>query len=496
MIRYQLIVLVNPSDVPGTGRLIDHFFIMNHPNKKVYGLILSALLVLSLITASCSERIKDSRPRPNFILIVTDDQDADSLRFMPKTQRRVIEKGITFTNAYVTSSACAPSRGSILTGRYPRNTGITKKYQQLHGINEEKTIATILHKAGYRNILLGKYVNQYGKTHPKYIPKGWDEWHAMIDENKYYNYRINENGEIVQYGDAREDYITDVVSTKAAGFLDSADKEKPFFLFINTVAPHTPSTPAPEYNNEFNNIPISYSFEDDISDKPKWVQNFRMLNESLIRNYFGNSQKMEDLYRNRWRTLLSVDDMIDNIMSHLEKNGLLGNTYLFLVSDNGDGLTKHIPVSAKLSPYDEGIRVPFIAMGPSIQGNIQVDNLVSTVDILPTLADLAGVKSVDNVDGRSLVPLLTNSAQVSGWRESIFAELPHIDNTWPWKSTPPSYQLMRTQKFKYIEYETGEREYYDLVNDPNEMENLYNTLSPETQTNLSLELRKLAEGRQ
>jgi arylsulfatase A-like enzyme len=135
-------------------------------------------------------------------------------------------------------------------------------------------------------------------------------------------------------------------------------------------------------------------------------------------------------------------------------------------------------------------------MGPSIQGNIQVDNLVSTVDILPTLADLAGVKSVDNVDGRSLVPLLTNSAQVSGWRESIFAELPHIDNTWPWKSTPPSYQLMRTQKFKYIEYETGEREYYDLVNDPNEMENLYNTLSPETQTNLSLELRKLAEGRQ
>lgn len=463
---------------------------MNFPRLTIY-----SLLLLSLIASGCSEGKKDIRPRPNFILIVTDDQDVDSVRFMTKTQARVIEKGITFTNAYVTSSVCAPSRGSILTGRYPKNTGITKNYQQLHGKNEEQTIAPLLHKAGYTTVLLGKYLNAYGLTHPEFIPEGWDEWHALLDENKYYNYRFNENGKVVQYGDRREDYITDVLSTKAARFLDTSDHGKPFFLLINTVAPHVPHVPAPEYKEKFRDIPLTFAFEEDITDKPAWVQNYRALNEGLIREYFDNSGPMDGFYRNRWRTLLSVDDMIDNIMNQLEKNGLLRNTYIFIVSDNGDGLTKHIPVSAKLSPYDEGIHVPFIVMGPDIPENKKNDHMVSTVDILPTLADLAGSEP-SKIDGRSLVPLFDNAAPEKGWRESIFAELTRIDpgEKWPWKSTPPSYRLMRSKKIKYIEYETGEREYYDLVKDPDEMENLYSTLSQQTRQNLTVELKKLAEG--
>lgn len=467
---------------------------MIHYQKKLSVLTVCTLLILSLLTANCSGEKKNVRPRPNFILIVTDDQDADSVKVMAKTRARVIKKGITFTNAYVTSPVSAPSRGSILTGRYPKNTGITSGYEQLHGEQEEYTIAPLLHNAGYRTALVGKYLNRYGQTHPDFIPKGWDEWHALIDENIYYNYQLNENGRIVRYGDRREDYITDVLSAKAAHFLDTGGNDQPFFLCINTVAPHAKPVPAPEYAHEFKDVTFSFAFEEDISDKPAWVRDYRKMNDNLIREYFGHAGRMENLYRNRWRTLLSVDDMVDNIMNHLEKNGLLQNTYIFLVSDNGDGLTKHIPVSAKLSPYDEGIRVPFIALGPGIPENRQVDQLTSTADILPTLADLAGIKPAAEVDGRSLVPIFNNPALAENWREFIFTELTQAGKSWPWKSTPPSYQLIRSKEFKYIEYASGEREYYDLRNDPDEMENLYSSLSPEQQRNLSTQVKKMAAG--
>lgn len=462
--------------------------------QKLAAMAVYFLLFVSL-SAGCSvENKKETRPKPNFILIVTDDQDVDSIKHMPKLQANAVEKGITFTSAFVTSSVCAPSRGSILTGRYPRNTGITNNYKQLHGENEKFTIATLLHDAGYRNALVGKYFNFYGKSYPQFIPPGWDQWHAIIDENKYYDYRLNENGKMVQYGNGDDDYITDVLSGKAVNFLGSNSGDVPFFLLVNTVAPHTPIEPSPKYTNALSDIPISFEFESDISDKPAWVQNYTSQNEKLIRNHFGNIDKMKESYRKRWRTLLSVDDMIFAIIQQLKQKGLFENTYIFILSDNGDGLSRHIPVSPKLSPYDEGLRVPFCVIGPRLPENTKIDHLVSTVDILPTLAELAGIKPYADIDGRSLVPLFTSAPLEGDWRESVFAQLDSIGDAWPWKSTPPPYQLMRTKKIKYIEYTTGEREYYDLLADPDEMENIYTTLTPEVRQKLSSQLKELSLG--
>lgn len=462
--------------------------------RKRVALAIYLLLFVSLSATCSAENNKEKHSRPNFILIVTDDQDVDSVKHMPKLQSHVIEKGITFTSAFVTSSVCAPSRGSILTGRYPNNTGITNNYKQFHGNSEQRTLATLLQEAGYRNALVGKYFNFYGKSSPQFIPPGWDRWHAIIDENTYYNYRLNENGTVVQYGNSTDDYITDVLSAKAAHFVDTQAVDTPFFLLVNTVAPHTPIVPAPKYENALRDIPVSFEFEDDVSDKPAWVQNYTSQNDKLIRNHFGNMKKMEEVYRKRWRTLLSVDDMIATLINQLKQKGLFENTYIFFLSDNGDGLSKHIPVSPKLSPYDEGIHVPFFVIGPHFPGNRKSDHLVSTVDILPTLADLADIEPFADIDGRSLVPLFTNAPPEGGWREAVFAHLGVVSEFWTWKSTPPPYQLMRTKNSKYIEYATGEREYYDLAADPDEMENIYTTLAPEVRQKLSTQLKELSAG--
>lgn len=456
-------------------------------------------LIFLLLSGYANDEVKQrSQERPNIILVVTDDQDAASLGNMPKLDARLKSRGVSFTNAFVTSSWCAPSRGSILTGRYPgRFGGLATGYQQLHGKLEEKSLAPLLHQAGYRTAFIGKYMNRYGELHPQYIPPGWDEWNGLTIENKYYDYKINENGTVVEYGNSGTDYVTDVLAGKALDFLARNTRERPFFMMVGTVAAHNPHVPAPKYAKSCEEIAdISLHFEEDISDKPAWVRDYREANRKLIDGYFGNAEAMTRLMTKSCRTLLSVDDMVESILVRLEQDGRLGNTYLFFVSDNGAGMSRHIPVSPKLSPYDEGIRVPFLVFGPGVPAGRQLPHLASGVDILPTLAEIAGVKPYEGTDGRSLLPILNEAPLPEDkWRKAIYAELvARVGNSWPWKSTPPAYGLMRTKEMKYIEYETGEREYYDLTVDPEEMNNLYSTLSPDARKDLSRQLRELAGG--
>ena len=115
---------------------------------------------------------------------------------------------------------------------------------------------------------------------------------------------MNENGTLVDYGNEPEHYVTDVLSDKAVQFIDK-DNNHPFFMYINTVAPHVPSIPAQKYKNRFNDLPVTYAFESDLDDKPAWVRNYENQNRQLIKDYFGNTKTMERLYRDRWRTMLS-----------------------------------------------------------------------------------------------------------------------------------------------------------------------------------------------
>ena len=257
-----------------------------------------------------------------------------------------------------------------------------------------------------------------------------------------------------------------------------------------------PVVPAKEYLNLFEDEEISFSFEKDISDKPAWVRNLYAMNEQFDKPFFSinstDTNKAQEWYRNRWRTLQSIDDSIAAIFNTLKEINQLDNTFVLFVSDNGDGLTKHVQVSAKLSPYEEGIHVPFVAFGPSIPKGEKREHVVSTIDLLPTIAEIAGAKLPYCIDGLSLAPLLTSTpTSKKEWRDSVVAELGPINElAWPWKSVPPMYRLIRADKYKYIEYITGEKEYYDLIIDPDEMENKYDRLTFSEKEILSIKMQQ------
>ena len=441
----------------------------------------------------CKPAYSESKTCPNIILIVTDDMDIDSIKKMPKLQSLLVDNGVTFTNAFVSSPVCIPSRASILKGQYMHTHGVIGAKEAAKLTSDNTTLAAILHDNGYRTAMMGKYFNGFK---PKSIPYGWDEWNEIITDNVYYNYKLRENDKYVDYGNNKEDYISDVFKNKAIDFIKNSDQSHPFFLYFSTVAPHVPVISAEEFKNLFENEKISFSFEDDLSDKPAWVRNFYAKNEYFDKPFFSihktDTKKAEKWYRNRWRTLQSIDNSILAITDTLRDRNQINNTYIFFVSDNGGGLSKHIQVGAKLSPYEEGIHVPFIAFGPSIPKNEKRNHVVSTVDLLPTIAEIAGINFPDKIDGLSLLPVLAKkTVEKEKWRESVVVELGAIDElSWTWRSVPPMYRILRAEKYKYIEYITGEKEYYDLIADPNEMTNLYYKMTKDQKKTFSENIQK------
>lgn len=429
-----------------------------------------------------------SKTPPNILLIVTDDQDCGSFRYMPKLSGLLVNKGVTFANTFVASPVCIPSRASILLGQYVHRHGVTNDssdFQTKH--YENQTIAARLQAAGYETILVGKYFN--GSYKPAAVPPGWDQWYGILTDNQYYNYTLNENGRQVFYADRPEDYISDVLTDKAVLFLENRKNDKPFFMYLNTVAPHSPATPAPQYRKSSEYADPVQEYEQDLSDKPAWVRDFTTLNAEFLAR---TTDLVAPWLLNRYRTLLSVDDMVEALVRILDAQGELENTYVFYISDNGDGMMSHIPVSAKLAPYEEGIRVPFLVRGPGVPEDVTLPHLVSATDLFPTIAELAGIPVPPETDGMSLVPLLKpQPVAVADWRDEVVVELGEIKE-WPWKSIPPQYRLLRTVAYKYIEYRTGEREYYDLVTDPGEMDNIFQRLELSTREELARTIARRA----
>src|SRR5713226_974184 len=185
------------------------------------------------------------RARPNIIFVLTDDLDRNlgTLEQVPKLKDMLAGHGLTFPNMFVSESLCCPSRSSIQRSQYVHNHQVLGNsppnggFEKFHALNEEKsTIGTWLKAAGYRTGFMGKYLNGYPDTAARnYVPPGWDDWNSPAGGNPYFefHYTLNENGNLVQYGNQPEAYMVDVLSQKAGAFVrqSSADR-RPFFLFV------------------------------------------------------------------------------------------------------------------------------------------------------------------------------------------------------------------------------------------------------------------------
>ncbi|HEU5434438.1 MAG TPA: sulfatase, partial [Thermomicrobiales bacterium] len=452
-------------------------------------------------------------PRPNIILILTDDLDSQSIAAMPALQSLLVKQGTLFSRFFVSMPLCAPSRASILRGQYPHNHGVLNNTGVNGGFpaffdfgDEASTVATWLHDAGYRTGLFGKYLNRYPKEAPRtYVPPGWDAWFGLMEggANYYLDFTLNENGTPVAYGGKPEDYLTDVLADKAAAFIGSGG-DQALFAYIAPYAPHAPSTPPPRYANAFADVkaPRGPAFnEADVSDKPAWLRASPLLTPNQI-------DRIDQHYRDRLRSLLAVDDLLRKLVDLLQAQGRLADTCIAFTSDNGFQLGEHRLPLGKQTAYEESIRVPLIVRGPGVPQGKTVDQLTLNSDLAPTFAAWAAASAPDFVDGRSLLPLFDETPP-AGWRDAILIEdepVIRFQRAAPAHATPvatpiatpiatpgaaddedtskispaepPPYNAIRTTRYLYVAYDDGEREVYDLQTDPAELTNVAATTAP------------------
>ena len=340
-------------------------------------------------------------------------------------------------------------------------------------------MAVWLQSDGYRTALLGKYLNNHPiDDNREYIPPGWSEWYSPAKKNAYdgYDYVLNENGTLVAYSPNEENYFTDVLSRKAVDFIARAgEDDTPFFLFLTPLAPHEPATPAYRHLALFSDltVPRTPSFnEADVSDKGPGLSGNPLLTDAQI-------LEMDNLYRDRIRSLQAIDEMIAELINTLDQTGQLENTYIVFTSDNGFHMGQHRLYSGKEFLFEEDISVPFIVRGPGIAQNKIISGYLSgNVDLASTFTEWAGVQPPTFVDGRSLVDLLAGSPILPDhWRQAFLLEEYRLgDENFP----TPTYSGLRTSQFIYVEYGEGFVELYDLHNDPYQLENLAPNTDPAT----------------
>lgn len=411
--------------------------------------------------------------RPNIIIIMTDDQDLESMDVMNQVQKHLTNKGVTFENSFVNFPLCCPSRVSFLMGQAAHNTGIIGNNKAEQGgfdlFDDSNTLPVWLNDAGYETALIGKYINGYGNG-PKqdgYVPPGWTHWIGGV--GRYYNYEVNENGTLVPYGADESDYATDVITRKSVSFIKETPSNKPFFLFITQNAPHKVFEPAIRHKGAFSSyeVNIKPNFnEANMSDKPDYINHLPLLTDEEV-------ERNLDAHRTRREMMLSVDEMVTDIIQALKDIGELDNTYIAFTSDHGFSLGEHRIKSSKRAPYEENIRVPLIIRGPDIPKGITRDHLVNNLDLVASIVDWAEATPGVTLDGRSLKRAIQRPNKT--WRTAIpiegtSGELKSEIGFWG------RYSGVRTDRYLYVEHthkKTGEvqTELYDMVKDPYQLTN-------------------------
>ncbi len=489
--------------------------------------------------------------QPNIIFIMSDDHDQRAISCYDNGGETVIEtpnidrianEGMRFDNSFVTNSVCAPSRAVMLTGKYSHLNG--KKDNLDTFDSSQDTFTKTLSSNGYQTAVIGKW-------HLESDPVGFDTYQILSDsggQGVYYNPSFNENGEIVN----REGYVTDIITDKAIEFLDSATKsDKPFCMLMHHKAPHRNWMPAPRHFDAFDGVtfPLPQTFYDDYSTR-EMIQYSDMKIENmylsqdmkLIEQYYGeesgtggkaswtgvgdgwqatldslnaeqraawdsyylpiNQQYAEaalsgnDLTEWKYQRymqdylgcVLSLDESIGEVLDYLDEHNLAKNTIVVYTSDQGFYTGQHGWFDKRWM-YETSFRMPLVMRYPAkVKAGSVSKDFVLNLDFAPTFLDYCCVAPFEGIQGESLRGILEGKTP-SDWRTSVYYHF-YADNDW--HGVAKHYGI-RTNKYKLINfYNESYMELFDLENDPNELNNVYeNSQYSDIATQLETELKAL-----
>jgi arylsulfatase A-like enzyme len=408
------------------------------------------------------------RRRPNILFLLTDDQRWDTLGCMgnPIIQTAnmddLAKNGILLTHAFVTTSICASSRASILSGQWVRRHGINDFATSFSQEALARTYPLLLRQAGYRIGCVGKYGVGRGQDFPA---DQYDVWYGCPGQCSPYERKDK---------DGNYKHLTQVLADQAIEFLQTCSKDRPFCLSVNFKAPHVQDAdprqfiPDIAYANLYRHITIPTPETADpryFDALPEFLRTSEARRRWQIR--FSTPEKFQESVKNYYRLISGVDVVIGKVRDELRRLNLEDNTIIILTGDNGFYLGEH-GLAGKWFPHEESIRVPLVVFDPGADTKLRgliCDQIVLNVDIAPTILELTGLPIPQQMQGRSLLPLL--KGKKPRWRTDFFYE--HLFK----HKTIPRSEAVRTHRFKYARYiDYGYEELYDLPADPHETTNL------------------------
>ena len=387
--------------------------------------------------------------RPNIVLFLSDDQDLllGGMQPMRRANALLAAEGAVFTNAFAHTPICGPSRAQLLTGRYLHNLKIDPTLPKPRPADEncmhvntslvtDHTFAKPLKAAGYTVGLFGKYLN-WPADWKRHVPAGFDAWFAN-GGGDYLSPRFTaRNLASLGYEDGEwqgtpSDYSTSVIGNVSVAWLEAvAPRPQPFFAYVAVKAAHEPYTPAPWYADHW-----EPEWPEREPRPPNW--NCSSAERSKHHGVIATAPMLDGAaeavitasFKNRWRTLLSFDDLIAAAHNAVKAAGALERTYFVLTSDHGFQLGQfNIPMD-KRHVYDWDTRVPLVVSGPGIApGGWQVSKPATLVDLAPTFLSLAGIAKPAAMDGRSLLPLLIDETDRSALAALRPATRAHVEQT-------------------------------------------------------------------
>ncbi|QTD37659.1 sulfatase [Polaribacter batillariae] len=499
---------------------------------KIKDLITFLILILTFVsckTPNKEKHQKKSTKRPNILFMMSDDHAYQAISAysnkLIKTPNidRIANEGILFTNACVTNSICAPSRATILTGKHSHINGKINNIMPFD--STQVTFPQLFQEAGYTTAM-------FGKLHFGNNPKGIDDFMILPGQGHYINPDfISQKGDTTITGYVT-DIITDLTLNWLD---KKRDKEKPFMLMYLHKAPHRAWWPSPEKFKEFSQrtFPEPATLFDDYNNRglaaktakmnirdqmlsydnkvfPEAIEEIGMTNNNARnKNYFkradfsrlnpkqksmykpildsitqdfkmhwptmSNQEKMSWQYQRYIQDYLacvsSVDDNVGRVLDYLDENGLAENTIVIYTSDQGFYLGEHGWFDKRFI-YNESFKTPLLIRWPNqITAGTTNDEMVQNLDFAQTFLEAAQIKTPNDMQGESLMPLLKgNTLQWN--RESVYY---HYYEYPGGHSVKRHYGIVTKEyKLAHFYYDIDEWELYDRIKDPQEMTNVYN----------------------